>query len=416
VSEPVEVRLPRTSRHLDESVIVLWYKSEGDHVKSGDVLVEIQTEKATFEVTAPADGIVQDVRFRRGDVVRVGDVLCRLVPEGLAVGRAPAAGLGTGGESTAAPVDNAIAMGDLSSQAFVSAGKPAPVPGFVAVAPRLRRLAQALGVDLTTLKGSGPGGRITEDDIRHAATEGAHTHPVSDVAGEAPGSVAAPREAARKEVTRAHARRTIARRMMQSLHESAQLTLTAWADVTNLYQHRTRLCADATWTDWVARAVICALRRYPEMNAIWRDDVGAVPMSSIHLGIAVDTEDGLLVPVIRDADQYNLAALHVAIAVAVERARHHELTAGELSGSTFTVTNLGAYGVVFFTPILNPPESGILGVGAVEAHPHWDGDHFRPSWRLPLSLTFDHRVLDGAPAARFLSAVCALLREPEALL
>lgn len=415
--DAVELRLPRTSETVDESVIVFWYRGEGDRVRAGEVLVEVQTEKATYEVEAPVDGVVSGIRVKRGEVARVGDVLCTLLPVEAADAGAGAAPGAEAEQSGAGVAGAGVAGGAAGREGGVASGAASGQrDGFVAMAPRLRRLAQELGVDPASLHGTGPGGRITEEDIRRAAATKAGA---GDLSAALPGGGhAAPGGALPQgdvmDSIRAMTRRTIARRMVQSLQESAQLTLTAWADVTALHQRRAALAPGASWTAWVARAAVLALHRHPEMNAVWQDE-RVVPQPAIHLGIAVDTPDGLWVPVIREATALGVAALQERIDTLAEAARRHALSPEEQSGGTFTVTNLGGFGVVFFTPILQPPQAGILGIGALESYPSWDGTAFRPGWRLPLSLTFDHRILDGAPAARFLATVCSLLREPESL-
>ena len=371
----VEFTLPQTAEDILESVVVIWYKSEGELVEAGEVLVEVQTEKATFELEAPVTGVLKEIRVGRAAVAQVGDVLAVI---DTSPGTAPD------------PQERAANLSKPAAKPEMSAAD-----SFVAMPPRLRRLAQELGVDPARVAGTGAGGRITEEDVRRAAsgeTSGGNTNP----------SLSA-------------TRRTIAQRMRQSLQNSAQLTLHAWADVTTLGLQRKTLYAHGSWNDWILKAVVTALQEHPVLNAIWSNE-GVVLQDKVHLGIAVDTDDGLLVPVIRDAHRLTLKELHDAAVRLSEQARLRKLHSSELTGSTFTVTNLGAYGIEFFTPILNPPETAILGTGQVQEVVAVRDGAFEVRQRLPLSLTIDHQCVDGGPAANFLQTVAKRLAEPANLL
>ncbi|MHB1685334.1 MAG: dihydrolipoamide acetyltransferase family protein [Bacilli bacterium] len=398
----LEFKLPQTADDIAESLIVIWYKSEGEYVQAGETLVEVQTEKATFELASPAAGVVGKILVKRAEVAAVGDVLALI--------------------ETDLPHDGNLRNGSVRETAQGTQGsEPAPPEdaatpgGFVAMAPRLRRLAQQLGVNPATVLGTGPHGRVTEADIRGLGSNDPHA---DSVGGSLSGlrndpEKIAERQTANTSVTSA-TRRTIADRMLQSLQHSAQLTLTTWADVTLLAQKRKLLAAEASWNDWVLRAVCKALGEHPNINASWTDR-GIVRHADVSLGVAVDTEDGLFVPVIRQASQLTLQEIHREAGRLAEQARLHRLSVQELTGSTFTVTNLGGFGIEFFTPILNPPEAGILGVGKLDGQITLQSGNLAVRQRLPLSLTFDHRVLDGGPAARFLQTVAQLLAEPEQL-
>jgi pyruvate dehydrogenase E2 component (dihydrolipoamide acetyltransferase) len=358
----IEVRLPATSEDITESLVVFWHRTEGDLVEQGEVLVEVQTEKAVFEVEAPVSGRLDKIQVKRGEVAAVGDVLAWV-------------------EQVSSPQ----------------------------ASPRVRKLARELGIDLSTVAGTGPGGRLTEEDIQNASQR---AQTVSFVE-----FVAADNEVPQKEWTAdvTPIRRTIAKRMMQSLQETAQLTLTAWADVTYLAEQRKQLAPNVSWNTWILRAVVLALGEHPNLNAVWEDSQ-IRRFDHVHLGVAADTSDGLLVPSIKYAEQLNLLELHTAVSQLVQKAQEGKLSSSELSGSTFTVTNLGSYGIQFFTPILNPPEAAILGVGQIEPHVMFQDRNLLQRERLPLSLTFDHRMVDGAPAARFLQTIVRLLEIPEGLL
>ncbi len=397
----LEFKLPQTSEDIAESLIVIWYKSEGEYVQAGETLVEVQTEKATFELEAPVAGMVQKILIKRAEVAVVGDVLALIETE-----------LTHGAEVRSESVHE-IAQGEEVHEPVPPAGASETRGDFVPMTPRLRRLAQELGVNPATVGGTGANGRVTEEDIRGAASSRSAAAAVSGSASNSLSDSLKTVGRQTKDVIGVSAiRRTIADRMLQSLQQSAQLTITTWADVTVLAQKRKLLAAKASWNDWVLRGVCMALREHPHVNSSWTD-TGIVHHPDVNLGLAVDTEEGLFVPVIRHADQLTLQEIHQESSRLAEEARLRRLSAHELTGSTFTVTNLGGYGIGFFTPVLNPPEAGILGVGKVEEQIVLATGNFEVRQRLPLSLTFDHRVLDGGPAARFLQTLVHVLVEPE---
>ncbi|MBE3556077.1 MAG: 2-oxo acid dehydrogenase subunit E2 [Firmicutes bacterium] len=380
------VLLPKTSDEVDESLIVFWDRQVGDEVHKGEVLVEIQTEKANIEIEAPCDGVLREIRAQRGDTVKVGDVLALIDTEAIS------------SNEEQSPRSAPLANGPSDSAAAQGSG--------VQASPRVRRLVRELGIDIETVVGSGPHGRITEADVRSAAAS-AKVAPEASEGGEV--------ETEGKLVPFSPIRQTIARRMLQSVQQTARLTETAWADITLLQQSRHSLVPQASLIDWILRAVVLALRQHPALNARWTQD-GILQLEQVHIGVAVDTPEGLLVPVIHAADQLELAALSEAREQLVQRAKEHRLHAEEMAGGTCTVTNLGSYGVVFFTPILNPPETAIVGIGAAENQIVLKDGWIGQRTRLPLSLTFDHRVVDGAPAARFLQTLTQLLGNPTSLL
>jgi pyruvate dehydrogenase E2 component (dihydrolipoamide acetyltransferase) len=395
MAETIEVRLPETTPDMTESLVVFWHRMEGDWVEKGEVLVEVQTEKAVFEVEAPANGRLTKIFVKRGEVAAVGDVLAIIEPVSSAL---PAQQADDG--KTTEQADEQVA-------ATVTTQTADSVPSLsVKASPRVRRLAREMGVDLATVVGTGPGSRITEDDVRNAANRVNATTPSDEsTGGSSDGEI----------VELTAVRRTIAKRMVKSLQQTAQLTVTAWADVTKLAERRKQLESPVSWTALILRAAVLALKEHPYMNATWEEQ-GIRLFRHVHLGVAVDTENGLMVPVIRNAEQFSLSELQEAVTQAVNKAREGKLSTAELSGSTFTVSNLGAYGIQFFTPILNPPEAAILGVGQIEPQPVLEEGRLVLRERLPLSLTFDHRVTDGAPAARFLQSVVRFLGNPDELL
>lgn len=377
---PMEVRLQEMAAGILENLIVFWHCSAGEWVEKGQVLVEVQTEKVVFEIECPASGRLSQIMIPRGGVAKVGDVLALIEQTAEAVGNS---------EQNRAPSEAAAQETPQTAQHQGSVS--------VQVSPRLRRLAKELEVDLTFVVGTGPDDRITESDIQGAVKQ----------------TQASP--AGGKTIELTPIRRTIAKRMKQSLQQSAQLTLTAWADVTAISKQRKNLAPEVSWNTWVLRATVLALLQHKNVNSVW-EDTGIRQFDDVHLGVAVDTEGGLLVPVLRQAQQMSLIELNTAVSQSAKKARDGKLPNTELSGSTFTVTNLGTFGIEFFTPILNHPETAILGVGQIEKKWVLRNEKIVEHNRIPLSLTFDHRTIDGAPAAKFLQTLTQLLGNPENLL
>jgi len=377
----LEVKLPQLSEEEDvESLVVYWNKSEGEPIKKGDVLVEVQTEKAVSEIEAEEDGVLTTILVQRGESAKVGDILAVIATETELNKK----------ENTSNPDANTMQQ-ELEPGPLVEGEANQQ---FVRVSPRLRKLARELGVDLATVSGTGRNGQPTEEDIRQAAK---------------------PLQSDYKKIPITGVRKTIANRMAKSLQSTAQLTITSWANVSLLDEERKRLPAGVSWNDLILFAAVKALVNHPHVNAhVFEEEIHRY--ERVHLGIAVDTEDGLFVPVIKNAHQLALSELKEQAGRMVDQARQHKLTAEELSGATFTVTNLGGFGVQFFTPILNEPEAAILGLGKIETDAVLVDGKLAERKRLPLSLTFDHRALDGAPAAKFLQEIVSLLEVPAALL
>lgn len=386
----IQITIPAwTDSEAEEGVIANWLVTSGAAVRAGQVLGELMVEKATSEITAPQDGVVQNVRVRRGDVVKPGTVVAELVPAGE---MEAAAGAVVGSAMTGAGAFAPSATAGMSAEG-----------GFVPASPAARRLARELGVDLARLTPA-HGQRLTEDDVRRAAAGRLADAPTT--AGTTPPAEAGEALAGRRKV--------IAERMHRSLQTSAQLTLTteARADALVAARERARAHMDLTYTDVLAWIAVRALRQHPAMNATLEGE-RLRRHAAIHLGLAVAVSDGLLVPVVRDAGNLSLEQLAAQTQELTERARNNACTPAELTGSTFSLTTLGAYEIDAFTPILNPPEVGILGIGRIrEAVVPQDGT-VGVGYVVALSLTFDHRAVDGAPAAAFLQAVKHLVESPD---
>jgi pyruvate dehydrogenase E2 component (dihydrolipoamide acetyltransferase) len=278
------------------------------------------------------------------------------------------------------------------TSAKVEQGADAPrSPRTISATPRARRLAANLGVDASQLRGTGRNGRVRERDVAAVA----HEKPQAALSA---------------------TRRAIAARMTESRRTTAPVTLTSVIDATNLVALRERLKAEGeavpSYTDFLVKLTAVALQQHPLLASHWTDS-GIVPPASFDIGFAVDTDTGLLVPVVRDVPALSVREVAARSRELIERARKGELAAREMQGGCFTITNLGAFGIDAFTPIINPPECAVLGVGRVARQPVMDGDRVVGREMVTLSLTFDHRIVDGAPAARFLQTLAGYVENPE---
>jgi pyruvate dehydrogenase E2 component (dihydrolipoamide acetyltransferase) len=396
-----EIRMPQWGMAMKEGEVLRWLKAEGDHVTADEPLLEVESAKTTAAVPSPVSGVLTRIVIAAGTTVSVQSVLAVIADA----------------DETTAAAGNGAAPAGGNGTAPAPAAKPAPGASQVVATPVARKLARELGLDLARVPGSGPGGRIVKEDVEAFAATGPA----------APAEPAAPPPARTAErIPVRGVRKVIAERMSASLRDSAQLTMGRHVVMDEAVELRGRLVASwaaddvrPTYTDLVVAAVSRALRSFPRLNSRLSgsgDDAVIELVPEIHLGLAVATEDGLLVPVIRDADRRSLREIAVTTRALAESARARTLGLDDLSGSTFTVTALGSAGVEWFTPILNPPEVGILGIGAItdELRPGPDGP--RAQRRMTLSLTVDHRVVDGAPAGEFLAHVAGLLESPYRML
>ncbi len=371
-----EITVPRLGWTMEEGTFGGWLKADGDSVREGDELFVLESDKASESVTAIDAGILRIGTGgpRQGDVVKVGQRLGHLVAPGEATpGGEVVVPVAAGERETTSPVGPVV--------------RRTADPDRRAVSPRARRVARELGVDWSQLEGSGRTGRIVERDVR--------------------GAVGRPMTADRV-LPLSPIRRLIAERMAASNRATAPVTLTTRADATRFRQGREQRRAEGRpvlgYTELILSITAKALRQHTLLNARWQDDA-IVLCAGIHVGVAVDTPAGLVVPVIRDADCLSVDQLAACLGDLAERACTRRLRAEEMEGGTFTVSNLGMYGIDAFTPIINLPECAVLGVGRVITEPAVHEGQIVPRDRVTLSLTFDHRVVDGAPAARFLNEV-----------
>ncbi|WP_100398968.1 dihydrolipoamide acetyltransferase family protein [Bacillus sp. FJAT-44742] len=417
----VEIIMPKLGMSMSEGTIVEWLKKENEEVKKGDPVVSISSDKLEKELEAPEDGIIQ-FAAKEDDVIAVGEAIGYVGAKGEEITKKDTQANGAYEEAGAAlesPAEEDHKETKDKQEAFTSPSRR------VRISPAAKKLAKTKGVDIETVQGSGPQGRITKEDVNKVIEEleqhnknrqaPAKENPVRNESEKKPSVEAKPISGMRK---------IIAHRMHESLQSTAQLTIMRKADITPLLDLQSKLKEEKervpdmpklTLTDYIAKAVVLSLKNHQEMNSTMID--GKIyAQSDIHLGIATSLDSGLMVPVVTNAGNLSLGQISSKIKELSQKARGGSIDNQELQGSTFTITNLGASGVEYFTPILNPPETGILGVGSIqEAVILRDNQPITQKY-LPLSLTFDHRVVDGEPASRFLDFVIKKLSVPHHLL
>ena len=421
------VIMPRQGQSVESCIITTWHKKVGDTVAEGDILFSYETDKSAFDEAAQVSGTMLAILFEEGDVVPCLDNVCIIGEAGedisAMVASAPAEEAAA--ETPAATEEVKAEVAPVVTAAPVQAGE------LIRISPRAKNLALQTGVDMTKVAPTGPHGRIIERDINAALDAGyvANTaaveaflagnpivteDTVEEAAAEKKAEVVVSDDVrAYDEEALSGVRRVIARQMHASLSEMAQLTLNASFDATALMNFRASLKASGeslglgkiSLNDMVLFAVSRTLLNYPEINANLVDDKFR-KFKHANIGLAVDTERGLLVPTLFASEKLSLTDLSAYAKSAAAKAREGKLTPDEMSGGSFTVTNLGSLGIESFTPVINPPQTAILGVCAITYRLTADGTTY-PA--MGLSLTFDHRAVDGAPAARFLSDLCRAL-------
>ena len=412
-----EVLMPQLGLTMEEGTVSQWVKHEGDAVKTGDVLLEITTDKLTNEVTSEHDGVLLKIVAQEGDDVPVKGLLCYVGQPGEAVGGAPAAA--PAAAPATAPAPSAAAAPAAAPVAAAAGGAR------VRISPLARKTAAKLGVDVTKLTGTGPSGRIRQQDVLAAASA------QQAAAAPAPAPAAAP---AAKPVSKtglelmegdtvaklAGMRKVVAQRMLQSHTEIPPVTQNTKVDVTELMKFRKMLMAETgnkySVNDLILKATAKCLRQHPEV-LVSLDGDQVIQRAHVNLGMAVALDAGLIVPVIRDADRLGLDALSAAAKDLASRAKNNKLTPDEYKGSTFSVSNLGMFGIETFTPIVNQPDAAILGVCAVQDELVMDDEgNISKHQVMRLSFTYDHRLIDGAVAAKFVMALRDLLEKPMSII
>lgn len=407
-----ELKMPQLGLTMEEGTVSQWIKHEGDAVKTGDVLLEITTDKLTNEVTSEHDGVLLKIVAQEGEDVPVKGLLCYVGQPGEAVGDAPAAAAAAAPAAPAAPA--------------AAAPVPAPVAAGgarIRISPLARKTAAKLGVDVSGIVGSGPSGRIRQQDVLAAAKAPKAAAPVAAE----PAPAAKPVSKTGLELMEgdtvsklAGMRKVVAQRMLQSHTEIPPVTQNTKVDVTELMKFRKMLLAETgnkySVNDLILKATAKCLRQHPEV-LVSLDGDQVIQRAHVNLGMAVALDAGLIVPVIRDADRMGLDALSAAAKDLASRAKSNKLTPDEYKGSTFSVSNLGMFGIETFTPIVNQPDAAILGVCAVEDELVMDDEgNISKHQVMRLSFTYDHRLIDGAVAAKFVMALRDLLEKPMSII
>ena len=416
------VIMPRQGQSVESCIITEWQKKKGDVVAVGDVLFSYETDKSSFEEKATCEGTLLEVFANDGDDVPCLDPVCvignpgedysALLPEKAAAAPAQAA----------APAE-VKAQAKAPEVKAVEAVDPVAVADGSKISPRAKLLAQKTGADISQAVATGPDGRIIERDINALLDKGITVKAqAQDAAAEIKTEEKAP-EADFEDVALPNIRKVIAKSMHASLSEMAQLTLNSSFDAGELQAYRAQLkakseelgLANITLNDMVLFAVSRALKNHKDLNAHYLGDKMRY-FSGVHIGIAVDTDRGLMVPTLFNADKMSLNEISVNAKKLIKEAQAGTISPDKLKGATFTVTNLGSLGIESFTPVINPPQTGILGVDTLTRKVKQVGDNDVFYTSMGLSLTFDHRALDGAPAAKFLKEVCASLENFRLLL
>ena len=441
-----EIIIPRLGWSMEEGTFVAWLKSEGDFVKRGDALFELEGEKATQEIEAVDEGVLRIPLTgpKTGSVHKVGAIIGYLVGANDSI---PA--LANPSQQTNTEVineaDSIVASPSVrqlarkvgielsmvkgtgprgrilqedvhQAKVIFSENAQEPVISHVSkmssqqvASPRARRLASSLGIDWKLLIGSGAGGRIRECDVKAASTN-------------LPSAITSAGKAQRIPISKK--RRLIAQRLVASRQLTVPVTLTTKANATNLVNLRNQFKSTngthpiPSFQDIITKLVAEVLKQHMFLAGRWDEDAIVLPAHhELHIGMAVDTEDGLLVPVIRNVAGLTLRDVAVQSKILVQQAREGKITAAQMQGGVFTITNLGAFGIDSFTPVINYPEAAILGLGAIRKEPVFlDDGQVVAQLQLALSLTFDHRIVDGAPAARFLQSLVSAISNPSAFL
>jgi len=404
------VRMPKLSDTMTEGVVAVWHKKVGDKVKSGELLAEIETDKATMEFESYVDGVLLHIGVEKGQTAPVDSILAIFGKEGEDISEmlkeaatvAPVVA-SKAEESKPAPVSQAPA------QVLAEKSAPAPSPvvqqnsnGRLKASPLAKKMATEKGVDISRISGSGEGGRIVRRDIESANVGGGSSH----------------RSIMKESFTTENVsqmRKTIARRLAESKFTAPHFYLTMEIDMSNAMSARTAIINEIgskiSFNDLVVKACALALRKNPNVNSSWLGDT-IRRNQHVHIGIAVAVDEGLLVPVVRYADSKSLSEINVEVKTFAEKAKTKKLQPQDWEGNTFTITNLGMFGIEEFTAIINPPDACIMAVGAIRQVPVVKDGAVVPGNVMKVTLSCDHRIVDGATGAAFLNDVKSYLENP----
>ena len=412
------VLMPRLSDTMTEGVIAGWQKNIGDTVKKGEVLADIETDKATMELESYKDGILLYQGAKAGEKILVNDLLCIIGKEGLDVNAIVAAVKAGGGSAPAAPTEAAApaAAGQPQTASAPAATAEVVKDGRIFASPLAKKIAAEKGIDLRYVKGTGDNGRITKTDIDNYTPAAAAAAPAASTpAAKAlvPGAPAG--QVSFDEVPVSQMRKVIAKRLSESLFTAPHFYLTMSIDMDAAVAARARINEVApvkiSFNDMVLKATALALRQHPKVNSSWLGDKIRYN-HHINIGVAVAVEDGLLVPVVRFADGKSLSQIGTEVKEYAQKAKDKKLQPADWEGSTFTISNLGMFGIDEFTAIINPPDACILAVGGISQVPVVKKGQVVPGNVMKVTLSCDHRVVDGATGSAFLQTLKGLLEEP----
>lgn len=424
-----EFRFPDIGEGITEGTLMKWLVKEGENIEEGQSVAEVETDKVTTEIPSPRTGVVSELKVEEGDVINVGDVFITIDTSGevdeIDKKEESVEKKEIVEEETAGVVGEVIASSEEippSTEEIVLSKKPEKVK--VLATPVARKMAKDLGVDIRKVKGTGPNGRVMKEDIikaKDAMMKSKEESKISQIQYEE--SILVEDERIER-IPLTRIRKTIAEQMTLSRFTIPHTTAMDEIDVTELYEFRKKYKdilieeeVKLTFLPFIIKGVIAVLKELPEFNSSLDEENDELKLKHFyHIGIATDTDRGLMVPVLRDGDKKSIVEIAKEIEDLSSRAKNNQIELHELKGSTFTITNYGSIGGYFGIPIINYPESAILGVGRIVKKPIVKDDEIVIARVLPLSLSYDHRIIDGASGARFLNLLSELLKNPEMLL
>ncbi|HEX3583078.1 MAG TPA: dihydrolipoamide acetyltransferase family protein [Thermoanaerobaculia bacterium] len=415
-----EIIMPKVGDAMTEGKVVRWYKQAGDKVSKGEPVLEIETDKVNLDLEAEADGTLGELRAKEGQMVPVGETVAQILAPGETAAPSPEPAAEVGGATQRRATDKKDSVKHTTGEyqeAIEQKGprrdksQAVPAQNVIAIpvsggerrrsSPLARRMARDLGVPLESLQGSGPQGRIIAKDVEGAKTAGR-------IAG-------ATQKLESKSIPLSAMRRTIAKRLTESTGPIPHFYLTVDYDVSQLVSMRQQLAdieaSKVSLNDFIIRAVALALTQHPNVNASWTEDA-IEQHGEIHIGVAVATAEGLITPVIRNADQKSVSDIAKEVRVLADKAKNRKLLPNEYQGSTFTISSLGAWGIEEFTAIINPPNSAIVAIGAAEQRPVVVNGQIVIRDRMKVTMSCDHRVIDGALGAEFLKTLRQYIEQP----
>jgi pyruvate dehydrogenase E2 component (dihydrolipoamide acetyltransferase) len=415
------VRMPLLSDTMTEGVIAEWHKKVGDKVKDDDILADVETDKATMEVMGYASGTLLHIGVEKGQAAKVNGIIAIVGPEGTDI-----SGILNQGDAPAAPAQEAAAPAEAKAEETTPAASTESASsegGRVKASPLAKRIAKEKGIDLSQVAGSADGGRIIKKDIENFKPAAAASKPAEAPAKETEKAAAPlPQYTGEEKFTEkpvTQMRKVIAKRLSESLFTAPHFYLTMSIDMDSAIAARTKInefaAAKVSFNDLVLKAVAVALKQHPAVNSSWLGDKIRYN-EHVNIGVAVAVEDGLLVPVVRFADGKSLSRISAEVKDFAQRAKTKKLQPADWEGSTFTISNLGMFGIDEFTAIINPPDACILAIGGISQVPVVKNGAVVPGNVMKVTLSCDHRVVDGATGAAFLQTVKALLEEPVRLL